>query len=151
MLKVLDPHVHVLNRSDEVAYGDRRRVGAGVPAGRDRDRGRVCERAGGGGCDARERQGRSRDRGREHDGNPAERNSLHDGLLFWRRPREPPPIHSVRVSLSQTVGSRVPELVPPWYRLLRPMRPDRPEPWAHRTSWTLADTSTRSARRLGAE
>src|SRR3954453_3288774 len=42
-------------------------------------------------------------------------------------------------------------VVPPWYRLLRPMRPDRPEPWTHRTFWTLTEASTRPACRLGAE
>src|SRR4051794_20920458 len=42
-------------------------------------------------------------------------------------------------------------VVPPWYRLLRPMRPDRRERWTHRTFWTLVDGSTRTARRLGAE
>jgi hypothetical protein len=41
--------------------------------------------------------------------------------------------------------------VPLWYRLLRPMRPDRPRTRTHRTVWTPTDTSTPAACRLGAE
>jgi hypothetical protein len=42
-------------------------------------------------------------------------------------------------------------VVPLWYRLLRPMHPDRPRMWTHRTIRTLPDTSTPVACRLGAE
>jgi hypothetical protein len=42
-------------------------------------------------------------------------------------------------------------LVPLWYRLLGPMCPDRPRTWTERASWTLTDSSTPEAGRLGAE
>ena len=42
-------------------------------------------------------------------------------------------------------------VVPLWYRLIRPMCPDRPGPWTRRTIRALTDASTPAACRLGAE
>jgi transcriptional regulator with XRE-family HTH domain len=44
---------------------------------------------------------------------------------------------------------RIPLAVPVWYPPIRPLRSDRPRTRTHRTIWTLTDTSTPTACRLG--
>src|SRR5918994_1829930 len=49
------------------------------------------------------------------------------------------------------LGTSSLDAVPPWYRMHRPMGPERPCTWTQRTRGRLQDRSTSSASRLGAE
>src|SRR3954467_12608351 len=76
--------------------------------------------------------------------------SHHDEPLTGRPPGQLPnrgafPRGRVGIGLAEKVKTAQvsgfprtgPTVVPPWYRLIRPTRPDRPGPWMHRTFWTL--------------
>ena len=68
--------------------------------------------------------------------------------LLRHRPPSISPDTAVLHAMEHPVGRAV---VPLWYRMHRPICPDRPRRWTHRKRRTLRDTKTPESARLGAE